>query len=109
MKTITIDGVEYTPKQSHDDKPLVLVRTFSAGVHVGRLAKRDGREVTLADSRRIWSWKGANTLSEVAAYGVGSGSKISQPVASILLTEAIEIIPVMLGAVESLTVSGWPK
>ena len=70
----------------------VLVRTYSAGVHFGRIVKRDGKEVTLRDARRVWHWKGANTLNELVANGAGAGSRISEPTAKILLTEAIEII-----------------
>ena len=72
----------------------VLVRTFSAGVHFGRIVKRDGKEVTLRDARRVWHWKGANTLHELVANGPGLGSKISEPTSKILLTEAIEIIDI---------------
>ena len=71
----------------------VVVRTFSAGVHVGELVSRDGKEVELANARRIWYWKGRFTLHEIANSGLGNGSKISEPVISIALTEAIEIIP----------------
>lgn len=70
----------------------VVVRTFSAGVHVGELVSRDGKEVELANARRIWFWKGRFTLSEIANAGVGKGSKLSEPVSTIALTEAIEII-----------------
>lgn len=72
----------------------VVVRTYSAGVHVGRLAEQsaDGKRVRLAEARRIWSWKGARTLHEVALHGVGKDSRVSEPVASIDLTEAIEVI-----------------
>lgn len=74
------------------DGDYVLIRTYSAGVHIGTLASRDGREVTLTNARRIWSWKGANTLHEISLRGVASGSKVSEPVESILLLEAIEVI-----------------
>lgn len=70
----------------------VLVRTYSAGVHFGRIVKREGKEVTLRDARRVWHWKGANTLNELVANGPGPGSQISEPTAKILLTEAIEVI-----------------
>lgn len=77
----------------------VLVRTYSAGVHIGTLAARDGKEVTLTDSRRIWYWSGAFTLSAVATRGLNAkDSKLSVPVPEILLTEAIEIIPTSEGA-----------
>ena len=47
-----------------DPKPFVLVRTYSAGVHCGTLEQREGREVSLSDVRRIWRWRGANTLND---------------------------------------------
>lgn len=87
----------------------VVVRTYSAGVHVGTLAERNGKEVTLTDARRIWLWKGANTLHEIANGGVGKGSKISEPAACILLTEAIEIIVATEAARASLMAAGWAK
>ena len=57
---------------------IVLVRTYSAGVHFGTLASRDGREVVLTNARRLYQWSGACSLSQVATEGVKlSGSKIS--------------------------------
>ena len=70
----------------------VLVRTYSAGVHFGMLESRSGKEVVLTGARRVWHWKGANTLNELVANGPAAGSKISEPTAKILLTEAIEVI-----------------
>ena len=101
-KTIKIDEVEYIRADSiHAFKPVgpeVLVRTYSAGVHIGTLIKREGKEVTLSNARRLWSWAGAFTLSAVATEGVSrNSSRISKPVSSIVLTEAIEIIPVTAG------------
>jgi hypothetical protein len=86
----------------------VIVRTYSAGVHFGKLKSREGREVTLTDARRIWSWSGANTLSEISQKGCSMDrSRISEPVPSILLLEAIEIIPCSIAAIENLRVSRW--
>lgn len=71
----------------------VIVRTFSAGVHAGFLGERDGKEVVLTDTQRIWSWEGAFTLSEIAMMGLDEAkSKVSTPVLFNLLTEAIEVI-----------------
>ena len=76
----------------------VIVRTYSAGVHIGTLQSREGKEVVLINARRLWSWAGAFTLNAVAIKGVNrKDSRISVPVASIILTEAIEIIPVSEG------------
>jgi hypothetical protein len=74
-----------------------LIRTYSAGVHVGTLASQsaDGRLVTLKDASRIWRWRGANTLHELALHGPAQEyTRISERVPEITLTEAIEIIPV---------------
>lgn len=79
------------------EQKLVLIRTYSAGVHFGTLIKREGQEVHLANARRLWSWAGALSLSEVATKGVDMNSdntKISVPVSEIILLQAIEIIPI---------------
>ena len=73
----------------------VLVRTYSAGVHFGTLVSKDGQEVVLRDARRLWSWTGALSLSEVATKGIKiDSSKISVPVDEIILPQAVEIIHV---------------
>ena len=69
----------------------VLVRTYSAGVHFGKLINREGKELLLDDARRIWSWEGAFTLSKVSMDGVGSG-KCSTKIDQFLVTEAIEVM-----------------
>ena len=66
-----------------------------------------GTKVTLSNARRIWSWQGAKTLHEISLAGVGKGSRISDPVESILLTEAIEIIPTTSAAKENLESGKW--
>jgi hypothetical protein len=72
----------------------VLVRTYSAGVHMGQLSFKEGTGVVLNNARRLWAWRGAFTLHEVASKGVSkSGSRISTTIPTIELTEAIEIIP----------------
>jgi len=87
----------------------VIVRTFSAGVHYGYLTKQsaDGKKVSLTKARRIWYWKGANTLHEISLHGVGGGSKISEPVKRIDLTEVTEIIDCTPKAVENLNKATW--
>ena len=73
----------------------VLIRTYSAGVHFGTLIKKEGKEVTLSNARRLWSWSGALSLSEIASKGIDlKNSKVSVPVEEIILTEATEIIRV---------------
>lgn len=70
-----------------------IIRTFSAGVHCGIVKSIQGQQVILAETRRIWQWEKAFTLSSVAINGIGEKSLVSIQVPTILLTEAIEIIP----------------
>lgn len=85
----------------------VLVRTYSAGVHFGQLTARAGEEVELSNARRIWDWKGANTLNEIANHGVKTGSRVSEAVTSNILTGAIEIIACTPEAVANLSTAKW--
>lgn len=80
--------------------PYVIVRTTSAGVFAGEMIERAGREVKLRNARRIWYWKGAASLSQLAQSGTSDpkGCKFPEPVDSILLTEAIEILAVTAAA-----------
>ncbi len=86
-----------------------VIRTYSAGVHVGELAEHNGTEVRLTNARRIWRWAGANTLHEIALHGVGPGSKVSDKVDEITLTEAIEIIPATEKATANLRGAKWQR
>ena len=81
----------------------VIVRTYSAGVHYGELVEKEGQDVLLKNSRRIWYWKGAFTLSEIAVKGLDTkASKLSVVVPEIMLMQAIEIIPVSDAVAKSL-------
>ncbi len=86
----------------------VLVRTFSAGVHCGTLKEVSGTCVLLTDARRVWRWRGANTLNELSQQGaVEDWTRISEPVPLILLTQAIEVIPCSGEARSNLCRSRW--
>ena len=90
---------------------IVLVRTYSAGVHFGELKTRDGKEVVLFNARRLWAWVGACSLSQVAVDGVNlAESKISVRVPEITLIEAIEVIPMSeLAAKMMMEAPEWKK
>ena len=88
-------------------KKKVVVRTYSAGVHFGTLVSRDGKEVQLKDARRLWSWKGAFTLNEVATKGVAEGSRVSAVAPGVVLTEAIEIIDCTPEGAANLESASW--
>lgn len=73
----------------------VLVRTYSAGVHFGTLKEKVGQEAILTDSRRVYSWVEACSLSQLAMEGSKkiSSCKIAMSVKEILLNRVIEVIP----------------
>jgi translation elongation factor EF-1alpha len=78
-------------------------------VHFGYLVRRDGKDVDLVKSRRIWRWYGANTLSEIALHGLDEKtSRVGEPV-TITLTEAIEIIDCTPKAVAKIEAAKWAK
>ncbi len=81
----------------------VLVRTYSAGVHVGYEKKKQGKFITLVNARRLWRWSGAASLSQLAMEGVKNPEKCKFPctVTQIEL-KWIEIIPITEAARESI-------
>lgn len=93
-----------------DGKQFVMVRTYSAGVHFGYLSERNGKEVKLLNSVRVWYWSGAASLSQLATEGTKKSSdcKFAIAVPEITLTEAIEIIPITEVAANNLkSVKTW--
>jgi len=77
----------------------VIVRTDRAGVHMGFLKEcspvNGFHDVTLVNTRRIWSWSGANSISDLANQGSKKPSdcKITAPVIENKMM-AIEVIEV---------------
>ena len=91
-----------TPNQkqtkNYDPKPgaYVIIRCRDAGVHAGEfVAHPADRTVVLKNSRRLWYWKGAASLSELAVYGAKDASECRFGVLNvepIQLLDACEII-----------------
>ncbi len=69
----------------------VLVRTYSAGVHVGELVTKEGQNILLKNARRIWRWEGAFTLNTLSINGM-TGGKTSMKIDLIELDQVIEIM-----------------
>ena len=112
-KTITIDGIEYVPKGSEKSTPVtplkglkyVIVRTYSAGVFAGYLKSRKAKEGIMLHSRRLWFWKGAASLSQLAVDGVSEPNECKFPCeieGEHELTEIIEVIPCTKKAQDSI-------
>ena len=81
----------------------VLVRTESAGVHVGLEGSRDGDVIVLNQSRRIHYWEGACSCSEIAINGIKdlAKSRIAIILPKITLRGWIEIIPMTKKAAQN--------
>lgn len=69
-----------------------LIRTYSAGVHIGDVVYVDGMEVKLENALRLWKWEGGGlSLSSVANNGI-KGGRLNKT-GEVFLTNAIEFIP----------------
>lgn len=70
----------------------VIARCSQAGVHAGYLVSTNEHHTVLRDSRRIWYWSGAASLSEIAVYGMNQAksqtSKIAAPVKEVRLRDS---------------------
>ena len=88
----------------------VIVRGDRSGVFFGTLVARVEREVILNNCRRIWYWEGAASISQIAQDGVKKPErcKFTITVDSIVILDAIEIIPCTDEAVKSIeNVAVW--
>ena len=70
--------------------PYVVIRSDMYGVVCGVLARRDQHETELHDARIVWEWQSdagnpIETVHDLATKGVGSKSKVSAPVASLIV------------------------
>jgi len=77
-----------------------LIRTYSAGVHIGDIESIDGMECKLSNALRLWKWEGGGlSLSAVANNGIVKGRL--NKTGEIYLTNVIEIIPTTFDAEKS--------
>ena len=91
-------------------KKYVICRTDSAGVFAGYLESRKGQEVVLSKARRLWYWKGAASLSQLAVDGVKYPDECKFPteVSRVELLQAVEILDVTPKAQKSIaSVEVW--
>ena len=107
MKEIVINGVSYVPKTKVNQMaPMVdgmkycIVRADRTGVHAGYVESRNGREVVVRKSRRLWYWDGAASLSQLAMEGVKKPENCKFPceVDRVEILDVIEIIDCTDGA-----------
>lgn len=82
----------------------VIIRAPDSGVHFGILKEVDLHNicVLLENSRRIYYWEGAFTLTELSENGILDSSKLSIEKPLLLVLGVIEIIPCSEKAIEIL-------
>jgi len=77
-----------------------LIRTYSAGVHIGDISYVEGMELKLENALRLWKWEGGGlSLSAIANNGVVRG-RLNRT-GEVYLTNVIEIIPTTTEAEET--------
>jgi len=94
----------------------VLIRSYAAGVHFGYLKETKdtlaGKISILVNTRRIWYWDGAASLSQIALEGVNKpqNCKISVILEENEIVNVIETIPLTKKALDNLyKVSVWKQ
>lgn len=88
----------------------VIVRGDRSGVFFGTITKKEGREVTLENCRRLWYWEGAASISQLASEGTKASSscKFTVTVDEVVILDAIEINYCTDKAIESIEgVAEW--
>ena len=109
VKTIKIDDVEYVRKCDVKEVPkmsgkVVIIRAVAAGVFCGEIKDRDGKDVVMKSCRRLWYWKGAASLSQMAIDGVSCPNECQFSVVTYNheILDVCEIIPCTEKAVTSI-------
>ena len=95
-RIVTGDIAPHKPPKPKKRKPWFIVRTLSAGVFAGEIQSRKGQEVVMRNARRLWYWRGAASLSQMATIGTSKPMECKFPCAvdRVRLLQAIEILDV---------------
>lgn len=90
-----------------------IVRTYSAGVWLGKLKELDGQIAVITEARRLWYWSGAASLSQLANEGTKRPNDCRFCVTikdeqGVYLPQVIEILPVTELALDNIkAVKEW--
>ena len=90
----------------------VIVRADRAGVFYGTLTEKEGDEVILSNARKLWYWKGANAVEQIAMEGVKdkSSCQFTMSVDEIGIMQVIQILPCSDEAITNIeSVEEWKK
>ena len=94
------------------EKQKYIVRCDRAGVFYGEIEERNGREIKMRNVRNIWYWDGAATLLQLATEGTTEpdNCKFTMTIDSLVVLDAIEIIPCTDKAIKSIeAVKEWKR
>ena len=105
MKEINIDGVIYVEKHTQSNRS--IIRTQNAGVFFAEVEltiPHENGKAKLVNSRRLWFWSGAASLSQLALEGVKKPNecKFPAPLPTQTVFGVIEIIPCTEAACKSI-------
>lgn len=106
LDEVEINGVKYVKKGAappDTNTGYFIVRCQGAGVFMAQVVELKGTEAKLKDSRRLWYWAGAASLSQLAMEGVKKPAECKFPVAlpAQQVTGVLEVIPMTEAAVAS--------
>lgn len=107
QKYVRADMVE-KPADKLDGMKYCIIRSYGAGVFAGYLKEQksdvNGVNVVIVNSRRIWYWSGACSLSQIAVEGLKDidNCKIAMVVPETFISNVIEIIPMTKKAQENI-------
>ena len=95
--------------RENSNSEFVIVRSHGAGVFFGTMKAGANGIVTLDKCRRLWYWKGAASLSQLAKDGTSDlTSKFSVRTSDHVVMGVIEIIPCTKVAAEKInSVKEW--
>jgi len=111
MKLLGLEAPGEAVEESPFIGKLVMVRTYSAGVHFGTLISKKGQNAVLENAHRVHYWASACSLSQLAMEGDKDISKarISMAVTKIELDKVIEVIDLPRSTFNQLTSNIWKK
>ena len=90
----------------------VIIRGGRSGVFFGTLVAKEGTEVKLENCRRLWRWRGACSVSQLAAEGTKEpdGCMFTVYVDEIIITDVVEILTCTDESIKSIEgVNAWKK
>ena len=114
LNTFNPENMKNTKNKKKTSVRSVIVRTISAGVFAGELAKFDAKTgyALINNARRIWYWDGAASLSQLSQHGTSKpeNCKFPEAVPSVVVLGVIEILPLSQKAINSInSVKIWQQ